>query len=222
MSKAKRTFSEPLPERNWQALKSNVLVKRGVGAFFTFAAADFGAQLWARYRRMLIVDAKHDFTSPSAQGHDTKRALRSDWDLPQCLRSALFGGFFYAPLRLRWHVSLDKLFPLTEFLTPPEKRATLAKRFVSDHLFFIPSLVAFYFAFQSLMELCPLADAPKRSVLGLPSAVVWSWGMWIPIQALCWFALPPFTWNAMTVVATLGWVGYMADLNRRMRRAVVS
>jgi hypothetical protein len=222
MSKLKKTFNEPLPERNFQALKTHALAKRGIGALVTFAAADFAAQLWARYRRMLIVDAKHDFTGPSAQGHGTKRGLRADWDYWQLVRTALFGGFFFAPLRMRWHQSLDNVFPITDTQTPSMHRATLAKRFLSDHCLFVPAVIAMYFAFHSLMEMRPLSETPKRVVAGLPSALLCSWCIWVPIQGLCWVALPVYTWNAMTVLGNLLWVGYMADLNRQMRRTAGS
>uniref|UniRef100_A0A7S1KX65 Uncharacterized protein n=1 Tax=Neobodo designis TaxID=312471 RepID=A0A7S1KX65_NEODS len=218
--KAQRVFDAPAPERTWKAsatLRSNVYMKRGLGAFWTFVFADFSAQVWARYRRMLIMDAKHDFDGPSAQGHAVKRGLRADWDLWQVLRSALFGAFFYAPLRLRWHHSLDRLFPLTDVLTPPELRATIAKRFMAEHGLFGPSLITFYLMFHSVLEGRELMEAPARAFYATPGAVAMTWGMWIPTQAVCWFALPSYLWPTVTAIMTFVWVTMMADSNRRVR-----
>lgn len=224
MSKAKKgvhPVDQPLLQRTFVVASGSTFIKRGLGAFWLFGCADFSAQVWSRYRRMIIIDAKDDdYTGPSKQGYNSRRNLRAQWDVKQFLRSALFGAFFYAPLRLRWHTSLDKLFPMTDVMTPPERHTALIKRFSAEHVVFLPVLVAFYFAFHSVMELRPLSEAPLRAGHGLAPSVLTSWMLWIPVQGLCYFALPPYTWNAMTAMVTLLWVGYMADLNRRMRAAI--
>jgi hypothetical protein len=218
--KAQRVFKAPAPERTWKVAgtsSSSLYMKRSLGAFWVFVGADFTAQVWARYKRMLIADAKHDFEGVSVQGHATKRALRGDWDLWQVFRSAIFGAFFYAPLRLRWHVSLDRVFPLTDVLTPPQLRQTLLKRFVSEHGLFGPSVIGFYLMFHSLMEGRALGEAPARAFHGTPGAVAATWAMWMPTQAVCYYCVPAYLWPTVTAFVTFFWVAMMADANRRMR-----
>jgi hypothetical protein len=221
MSKLKNIEEPKLLARTFVVAQGSYYVKRGIGAFCLFGTADFSAQVWSRYRRMLIIDAKDDdFSGPSKQGSATRRNMRAKWDLSQFLRSGLFGGFFYAPMRLRWHVSLDRLFPLTDVMTPAQRHSAMAKRFFAEHGLFLPVLVAFYFSFHSLMELRPLSEAPARAVAGVFPSVLTSWMLWIPVQGLCYTTLPPFTWNFVTAIVTLLWVGYMADLNRQMRETL--
>lgn len=191
--------------------------KRGFQGVVLFFFADFGAQIFARYKRLMIVDAKaDDFSGPSSQGHKAKVQLRANWDFYQCARSGFFGGFVYVPLRLQWHNSLDRLFPLHDGLTPALRQGAIVRRFGSEHALFTPVLLAFYFAWHSVME-GRVAEAPRRAMSGAVPATLISWAMWLPTQAFCLYFIPAWGWNAVTAWVTLAWAFVVCDTNRRLK-----